>query len=302
MSTVLLLGAAGFVGSAAARWLLSSGHDVIAFVRDPDRVPPSLRDRARVETGDILDPVRVRAAASGATHAIYAVSVRPQDMSQAVAQNLAAVRSALDALDGLVQGFAMASGTSVWEFDDGAWHDESEPRNATGMIGRMNIALEDQLRARAAAGFPGCIVNIAGVYGPGRLNLESFRNGTAVLPGDGSNWTNVIHVDDAGQVLARAALAGQPGRSYIAVDDEPAPLRDIMELRARLAGGSVQWMPVPEDPSTLPPLQRMLLPLARSARFRNTRARTELGFQPAFPTYREGTPDAVERERSGASW
>lgn len=299
MSTVLVLGAAGFVGSASARWLLANGHDVIAFVRDEGRLPAGLRGRVTVATGDILDVAAIRAAAAGATHAVYAVSVRPQDMSQAVAQNVAAVAATLEALDGQLQGFAMASGTSVWEVNDTDWHDESAPRNATGMIGQMNIGLEDQVRARAAAGFPGTIVNIGSVYGPGKMNLEAFRNGTAVFPGDGSNYTSVIHVDDAGQVLARAALSGTPGESYIAVDDEPSPLRDVMELRASLAGGSVTWMPLPEDPSTLPPMQRILLALARSARYRNTRAKSALGFQPAFPTYREGTPDAVRRELEG---
>ena len=63
MSRLLILGATGSLGRHVLRQALAAGHDVAVFVRTPSKLPPEVRERVSVHTGDLsatvpLDVVR----------------------------------------------------------------------------------------------------------------------------------------------------------------------------------------------------------------------------------------------------
>jgi putative NADH-flavin reductase len=53
MSHLLILGATGSLGRHVVRQALGAGHDVSVFVRTPPKLPPDVRERVSVHTGDL---------------------------------------------------------------------------------------------------------------------------------------------------------------------------------------------------------------------------------------------------------
>jgi uncharacterized protein len=63
MSRLLILGATGSLGRHVLRQALATGHELAVFVRTPSKLPPEVRERVSVHTGDLsagvtLDLVR----------------------------------------------------------------------------------------------------------------------------------------------------------------------------------------------------------------------------------------------------
>lgn len=63
---VTVFGATGAIGRFAVAALLTSGHTVTAYARDPAKVPAEWTDRVRVEIGEITDGARIDAAVAEA--------------------------------------------------------------------------------------------------------------------------------------------------------------------------------------------------------------------------------------------
>jgi nucleoside-diphosphate-sugar epimerase len=125
---------------------------------------------------------------------------------------------------------------------------------------------------------------IARLRQPGRL----------VVIGRGANLWDVVHVDDVVSALLAAAFDAAPGSTYHVVDDDPITYYDFMRLTARELGiGAPRRIP-----ATLARLiagRNAVDAVVRSARSSNARIKRELGWQPRFPSAREGVPDVVAR-------
>ena len=53
MSRLIILGATGSLGRHVLSQALAAGHDVTVFVRTPSKLPPEVRERVSVHTGDL---------------------------------------------------------------------------------------------------------------------------------------------------------------------------------------------------------------------------------------------------------
>lgn len=85
MSTILVTGASGFVGSHMVPALVDAGHRVLALVRDDDgaalvmrRLAPSQRGAVETRAGDVTKPETLPAALAGADAVLHLVAV-PRD-------------------------------------------------------------------------------------------------------------------------------------------------------------------------------------------------------------------------------
>ena len=136
-----------------------------------------------------------------------------------------------------------------------------------------------------ASGKQAYVLRLSGIYGPGRNVLRKLRDGTAkrlVKPGQ---VFNRIHVEDIAQAIKACLTGSAPGGIYNITDDEPAPPQDVVLYAAQLMGVA----PPPEQDF----VAAELTPMARSfygenKRVANRRMKEKLGFDLAFPTYREG--------------
>ncbi len=179
-----------------------------------------------------------------------------------------------DALGGKVPVYL--SSTGVYGDTAGAWVDESAP---TGQGRRTARAAADALWLDLGAR----VLRLPGIYGPGRSALERAASGSAHridLPGQ---IFSRVHVDD---IVSAAELAlNAPAGAYNIADDEPASQNAVIEHACRLLG-----LPVPPlqtlDEAGLSPTARAFY--AENRRVANRKARRELGWQPRYPTYREG--------------
>ncbi|MGY0497913.1 NmrA family NAD(P)-binding protein [Nocardia sp. FBN12] len=92
---VLITGATGMQGGAAAQALLRAGHPVTAFVRDPSSAPAQAlaAQGVALATGDLEDPASLEAAAAGhdAVFSVQLPGVDPADpgAEQRQARNIA---------------------------------------------------------------------------------------------------------------------------------------------------------------------------------------------------------------------
>ncbi len=168
------------------------------------------------------------------------------------------------------------SSTGVYGDTQGAWVDETAPTGTGRRTARADA--DAQWLALGAR-----VLRLPGIYGPGRSALDRVREGRAHRVDLPDQVFSRVHVDDivSGAVLALDGPAG----AYNLADDEPCSQNAVIEHACRLLG-----LP-------LPPLQSMdeagLSPMARAfyaenRRVANRKARRVLGWQPRYPTYREG--------------
>jgi len=181
------------------------------------------------------------------------------------------------------------STTGVYGDLAGRWAFEWSRLNPTSDIAERRLRAEAQWLARGAHLF-----RLPGIYGPGRSAFDRLRAGDAqriVKPGQ---VFSRAHVEDIAAALEASIARPNPGRAYNICDDEPAPPQDVITEAARLIG-------VPPPPETAYD-EAVLSPMARrfyqdSKRVSNARAKAELGWRPAYATYREGLAAILAAER-----
>ena len=96
-----------------------------------------------------------------------------------------------------------------------------------------------------------------------------------------------IYIEDAATAKVATLERGRSGQGYNIVDDEPVRWRDFMTELAHAVGVPAPWS-IPRW------VLRLVAPYGEffigeiSLRASNALARTELGWMPSVPTYREG--------------
>jgi nucleoside-diphosphate-sugar epimerase len=210
------------------------------------------------------------------------VSIPPRDGAGATVERFRAPIAAAPGLRRIVY----YSTIGVYGDHGGAWVDE---RSATRTRTARGLArLEDEARWTAAARARGAeadILRLAGIYGPGRNALVNLARGEARRIVKQSQVFNRAHVDDIAQATSLVLTRGLEGQIWNVADDEPAPPQDVIAYAAALLG----LEPPPEEPfdeAKLSPMAREFY--ADNKRVSIAKAKAELGFAPAYPTYREG--------------
>lgn len=173
------------------------------------------------------------------------------------------------------------STVGVYADHDGGWIDEYA---ALAGAGRRQHRIDAEAAWLALAGARSTSLRLAGIYGPGRNALLNLRAGKAhriVKPGQ---VFNRIHVDDIATAIARAIDHDGTG-VWNVCDDVPAPPQDVVTFAASLM-------------NVAPPHERDFASAEMSAmarsfyasnnRISNARIKRDLGWAPAYPSYREG--------------
>ncbi|MFN3583798.1 SDR family oxidoreductase [Phenylobacterium sp.] len=267
----------GFSGQALARRLKARGWDVAAsFRRDPDRL-----------TADGVEavPVDDRAALADALARSQAVLVTaPPD--ERGCPGLETLVPALAAGGAFPDWMGYLSTTGVYGDRRGRWVTERSRLAAQSVEGARRVSAErDWLEVGRGMGLTVTVFRLPGIYGPGRSALDRLREGKArriVAPGQ---VFSRIHVDDLAAGLDASIARPRAGGIYNLCDDEPAANSDVVAYAAGLLG----MAPPPEislEEARLPPSAMRFY--AESKRVSNALAKAELGWRPAYPTYREG--------------
>jgi nucleoside-diphosphate-sugar epimerase len=210
------------------------------------------------------------------------VSIPPRDGAGAALDRFGGAVAAAPALRRIVY----YSTIGVYGDHSGAWVDETSATRTRTARGLARI--EDEARWTAVARARGAeadILRLAGIYGRGRNALVNLRRGEArriIKPGQ---VFNRAHVDDIAQISSLALTRDLKGQIWNVADDEPAPPQDVVAFAAGLLG----LAPPAEEPfdgARLSPMAQEFY--ADNKRVSIAKAKAELGFAPAYPTYREG--------------
>ncbi len=119
--------------------------------------------------------------------------------------------------------------------------------------------------------------------------LAGLRQGQYPVIGMGANFCSLIHGEDMARVCALAAEAQPAGETFLVVDDEPVRRRDLLTHLARVAGGPpLRYLPPFAARLLMGSLNVELATASR--RCRNAKLKRQLGWQPRFPTFRDGFP------------
>ncbi|HXH03795.1 MAG TPA: SDR family oxidoreductase [Candidatus Competibacteraceae bacterium] len=265
----ILIAGCGDVGTTLGLLLAAQGHVVWGLRRDPAPLPTPIRAIA----ADLGDPVTLEHLPPELDYVFYTAAAGARDEAHYRAVYVEGIGHLLDALAGQpLRRVFLTSSTSVYAQDDGGWVDEDSPAAGQGTSGRLIREGEQRL---LAGPFPATVVRFAGIYGPGRTRLlEQVRAGRP-CQAEPPQWSNRIHRDDCARVLAHLLTLEQPAPLYLAVDDEPAPLHEVLAWLA-------QRLELPAPPIVNPPL-----PAGQNKRCRNARLRAT-GFVFRYPSYREG--------------
>lgn len=269
----------GFSAQALCRRLQPQGWRVAATFRDLDAAAEARADG--VEPIDIADRAGLVQALSDSQALLVTAPPGPggcPGLNRLVGP-MAEARAFPDWVGYL-------STTGVYGDRAGGWVTETSRLAAQSVEGARRVAAErDWLEVGRGMGLTVTTFRLPGIYGPGRSAFDRLRDGRArriIAPGQ---VFSRIHVDDLAAGLEASIARPRAGGIYNLCDDEPAPNSDVIAYAAHLLGVE----PPPEvalaDAGLAPAAMRFY---AESKRVSNARAKAELGWRPAWPTYREG--------------
>lgn len=279
MSGSLLVFGAGYLGRRAALEAIRRGGTSTATSREPSR-----REALEASGVRAVDPEDAEAVRAAVAQASALLITAPPDASGC--PGLRALIPAIAASGAYPDWIGYVSSTAVYGDRDGGWALEDDDLNASSLEGARRVRAEaDWLDAGRGMGLTVQLFRLPGIYGPGRSVVDRLRDGSARLVRKPGQIFNRIHVDDAVSGLFASMARPNPGRAYVLADDEPAPADVVLEWAARRMGlprpPEVEWT----DPSVSEAMRRFYLD---SKRLSNARAKAELGWRPAYPTWREG--------------
>ena len=276
----VLVAGCGDLGSALGLELAAGGDQVFGLRRHPDHLPPAIHPLA----ADLAEPSSLRALpeVDAVVYAAAADQTNDDAYRRAYVDGVRNLLAAPSLRSHPPAHFLLVSSTAVYAQNDGEWVDERSPAAADHF--RARRLLEGEALVRAAA--PGAVVvRLAGIYGPGRTRLvDMVRAGRATCPAGPPRYANRIHRDDAAGALAhllRLPAAGggaSPTPLYLAVDDSPVDLREVLIWLAQATGAPPPRTVSSPDAASLE---------RSSKRCSNARLRST-GYRFRFPTYREG--------------
>jgi len=269
----------GFTGRALARRLAGEGWSAAATYRDEDGA-------ARI-TGDGFEPVHV---------ADRPRLVRLLAETQALLVTTPPGEEGCPGLNTLVGPLAEAgafpdwmgylSTTGVYGDRRGGWVTETSRLAAQSVEGARRVAAErDWREVGRGMGLTVTAFRLPGIYGPGRSAFDRLREGRARRVAAAGHVFSRIHLDDLTSGLAASIARPRAGGIYNLCDDEPAPNSDVVAYAAELLGQPPPPLVTLEDAALPGAAQRFY---AESKRVSNALAKAELGWRPAYPTYREG--------------
>jgi len=264
MSTVVVTGATGFVGTAVVRALRAAGHAVTALTRDAERARRGLGDATCV-TADLQILGAWTGSLAGAAAIVHLageplagrrwdarIKQRLRDSRVETTRTLVEAIAALPA-DARPRALISASGIDYYPFapdardtvfDDDEVTERDPP--ADTFLGRLCRDWEAEASAAAGHGVRVVCMRTGIVLGPGgalaRMTAP-FRLFAGGPIGTGRQWVSWIHLDDA----VRAYVAAVGGERYAG----PVNLVTGSVRNADLAGaigsrlGRPSWLPVP---------------------------------------------------------
>lgn len=295
---VLLAGATGAIGRPLATALQAAGHEVIGLTRGSGRARDLLAAGVRPVVADALDPEGLLRATDNleldaVIHQMTALSKPPARHSGMAATNRLRTAGTRNLLDAAARAGATRFVTQSIVFGYGYLDHGTVELTEQSPFGELRGGPTDvhvdamRENEELVTAVDGIALRYGLFYGGDVGSLrELLAHRKIPVPRSGERRLAWIHLDDAVSATVAALERGRAGSSYNIVDDASVSWRELFTGTAEALGAPA--------PRQLPDwLIRAAAPyvgamLATSMRVSNAKAREELGWEPAYPTYRSG--------------
>jgi nucleoside-diphosphate-sugar epimerase len=305
---VFVAGASGAVGKRLVPMLVARGHQVIGTATSPASadVVRALGAESVVVNG--LDAAGIgeavaRAKPDAIIHEMTALSGTPDfkhfdrwfaltnRLRTEGTENLLAAATASG-----VKRFVAQSFTGWSNIREGSWiKTEEDPVDPHPLEQQTETLAAIRFLERAVLEAPldGIIVRYGGLYGPGSSEAlaEILRRRMFPVIGDGAGIVSSTHIDDAASGTVAALERGRRG-IYNIVDDEPAPAREFIPAIADAVGARPP-LRIPAWLGRLVAGNVVVTMMTEGRGSSNAKAKRELGWQPLWPSWRDGFRDGL---------
>jgi nucleoside-diphosphate-sugar epimerase len=312
---IFVAGATGALGRALVPRLVAQGHEVVGMTRSQAKQDLVRSLGADPVVADALDAEAVaRAVASAApevvVHELTALSGKmsmrdarhPERFEGAImtgrlrteaTDHLLAAAHAVGARRFVAQSFGAfrfgRTGQPVFTEDD--------PLDADGggvLQPGIDAILYLERAVTAMTWGEGLVLRYGGFYGPGTgVSLApdapiaaAVRKRRLPIIGDGGGVSSHVHIDDAAAATVAAVDHGPPG-IYNVVDDDPAPVREWLPVLAGALGAKPPRH-IPRWIARLLAGETATAMMTETKGASNAKAKRELGWQPRYPSWRQG--------------
>jgi nucleoside-diphosphate-sugar epimerase len=307
---VFVAGASGAIGRPLLPRLIAAGHQVTGTTRSEESAEALRAAGARAAICDALDAEALHAAVTEAApdvvvnqltalpdrfdprdKEIYAPTNRLRSEGTRILLDAARAAGARRMVCQSI-AFAYAPGPQAEVKDENAPLALGAPLpfgDGVRTIDAMERAVVD------AEGLEGVVLRYGWFYGPGTYFADDGSTADEVLRrrfpviGKGTGLFSFVHVDDAASATVAAVERGAPG-IYNIVDDDPAPQREWLPAYAEAIGA--------RKPLRVPVWVARLVvgKIASVASVQpgasNAKAKRELGWEPRWPSWRQGFREA----------
>ncbi|WP_158058573.1 NAD-dependent epimerase/dehydratase family protein [Halorussus halophilus] len=305
---IFVAGATGVIGRRLVELLTDRGHEVLGLVRDDDGAAIVESRGGTARYGDVLDLDTLAPAMAGADVVINAATALPvkdkptdEDWAKNDRVRVDGTQNLLAAADDSVERFLFPSIVWVARQPDGSrFHENAErhPDRATKSAAEVEDILHE---AASEKGFDLTILRLGFLYAPDAGHThqmaEQLLSGDLPVVGGGllgrrDSELSLLHADDAAEAFVEAIDENATGLYHV-VDDQPVTVADFFTTFA-------EQLDAPK-PSRIPVwLARFFVGteqvnvLTKPFPTDADQFRSDVGWEPTYPTYREGLAKVVE--------
>ena len=256
MTTAIVTGAPGWLGTRLVRTMAEGLPDVPAFAEGSDREIrvlvhgnadasglEKIKGNVKIARGDLTDPASLAplfAGAEGATVFHSAGIIHPTaGVRQFYAVNERGTRNLVDAAIGAgVRRFVHVSSNSPIGLNPSADHtfDEDAPYNPYMNYGRSKMLAERIVaEAQASGAIQTAVIRPPWFYGPDQPERQSrffrmVRDGKVPVVGSGDNRRSMAYVDNICQgLLLCESVEAADGRTYWIADERAYMMNEIVD-------------------------------------------------------------------------
>lgn len=265
----VLIAGCGDIGTRLGLRLSAAGAQVFGLRRTINQLPDGIHGIA----ADLADPSSLDSIPA-CDYLFYTAAAKSADPAVYSATYVDGLKHLLAALPEPPRHLFLTGSSSVYHQHEHDWVDEQSPVQPDSARGR--ILLESEQLA-LNSGIAATVVRFSGIYGPGRTHLQRQVAAGIAAPAEPLHYSNRIHRDDCVGVLQHLLQLAEDGVAlkplYLASDDSPAPIHEVMEWLAEQLGVEIE---------TRQPVRR-----SGSKRCSNRRLRAS-GYRFLYPDYRSG--------------
>jgi dTDP-glucose 4,6-dehydratase len=312
---LLVTGGAGFIGTNFVHQTVRERPEVEVTVLDAltyagdEASLASIADRITFVKGDVADPEVTDRLVAGSNVVVHFAAESHNDNSLAdpspfVTTNVVGTYTLLEAVRRHGRRLHHISTDEVYgdlELDDPAKFTPETPYNPSSPYSATKAASDLLVRAWVRSfGVQATISNCSNNYGPYQ-HVEKFipRQITNVLDGvrpklygRGENVRDWIHVEDHNAAVWTIIERGRIGETYLIGADGEMDNKSVVELILELSG---QPRDAYDHVSDRP---------GHDMRYAidSTKLRTELGWEPRYPDFRQGLAATIDWYRDNQEW